>query len=267
MAMINSVLSMLLRFVNGQYKKDTNYDIALSLLTHYSQIDKMTINELADVCYVSPASISRFIKLLGFKSFHEFKAACKNTLAINNTDYSPMVSKAVKEDIEPIFERYTDHVITNIKYSYEHISYDQLDRISHMIYESEDVAMLGLEFSTLLAQHFQNRFALMNKYIKIGLSYEEQLELVNSLKDNSVVFIVTIEGGYFYRNDKIIQILNNKNAKIIVITMNTQNKLMKEAQEVVICSKENSDTEGRISLLYVMELLIMYYCINFSHIS
>ena len=27
----NSVLSILLRYVNGQYKKDTNYDIALEI--------------------------------------------------------------------------------------------------------------------------------------------------------------------------------------------------------------------------------------------
>lgn len=263
--MMNSVLSMLLRYVNGQYKKDTHYDIALSLLTHYSEISRMTINDLADICYVSPASISRFIKMLGFQSFHEFKDACKNTLAIENTDYSREVSKATKEDIEPIFERYTDHVIENIRYTYNQISYDQLDRISHMIYESEDVLMLGLEFSTLLAQHFQNRFALMNKYIKIGLSYEEQLELVKSLKEKSLVFILTIEGGYFYRNDEIIRLLLQKNTKIVALTMNTQSKLMKEVDEIIICSKENSDTEGRVSLLYVLELLIMYYCINFSH--
>lgn len=34
----DSVLSTLLKYVNGQYKKDTNYDIALALLTHYSVI-------------------------------------------------------------------------------------------------------------------------------------------------------------------------------------------------------------------------------------
>ena len=85
----NSVLSILLRYVNGQYKKDTNYDIALALLTHYSEIPKKTINEISDLCYVSPASISRFVKLIGFHSFQEFKNACLNTLDISKTDYSP----------------------------------------------------------------------------------------------------------------------------------------------------------------------------------
>lgn len=60
----DSVLSTLLRYVNGQYKKDTNYDIALALLTHYSVIPEKTINELSELCFVSPASISRFVKLM-----------------------------------------------------------------------------------------------------------------------------------------------------------------------------------------------------------
>ena len=51
----DSVLSTLLRYVNGQYKKDTNYDIALALLTHYSVIPEKTINELSELCFVSPA--------------------------------------------------------------------------------------------------------------------------------------------------------------------------------------------------------------------
>jgi len=263
--MINSVLSMLLRYVNSQYKKDANYDIALCLLHHYDEIGNMTINEMADICYVSSASISRFIKLLGFQSFHEFKNACKNTLEIANTDYSLEVSKAKKDDIEPIFARYTQHVIDNIEYSYQQLNYEQIDRICHFIYESNQVIMLGFEFSTLLAQHIQSRFALMNKYVRIGFSYEEQLEAAKELNENSTVLIATVEGGYFYRNDEIINVLNEKKAKIVVLTMNTQSKLMKEVDEVIICGKENSDTESRVSLLYVLELLVMYYCINFSH--
>ena len=92
----DSVLSTLLRYVNGQYKKDTNYDIALALLTHYSVIPEKTINELSELCFVSPASISRFVKLIGFHSFQEFKNACLNTLDISKTDYSPQIIKADK---------------------------------------------------------------------------------------------------------------------------------------------------------------------------
>jgi len=105
----DSVLSTLLRYVNGQYKKDTNYDIALALLTHYSVIPEKTINELSELCFVSPASISRFVKLIGFHSFQEFKNACLNTLDISKTDYSPQIIKADKKDVKEIFQNYTKY--------------------------------------------------------------------------------------------------------------------------------------------------------------
>ena len=98
------------RYVNGQYKKDTNYDIALALLTHYSVIPEKTINELSELCFVSPASISRFVKLIGFHSFQEFKNACLNTLDISKTDYSPQIIKADKKDGKEIFQNYRKNI-------------------------------------------------------------------------------------------------------------------------------------------------------------
>ncbi|MCD7839094.1 MAG: MurR/RpiR family transcriptional regulator [Erysipelotrichaceae bacterium] len=259
------VISMLLRYINGQYKKDMNYDIALGMLTHYYEIPHMTINDLAECCYTSNASISRFIRHLGFQSYSDFKDACEHTLKISQTDYSVEASKATKEDIEPIFGNYTKHVIDNIQFVYNNLDYQQLDRICQMVKESQDVYFLGLEFSTVLGEHFQNRLALMNKLVHIAISFEEQLEAAQNAKENAVVFIASIEGGYFYRNTEIIDILNEKHAQIIILTMNANNKLMRNAKEIILCSQSNSDTEGRISLLYIIELIIMYYYINFSH--
>lgn len=265
--MKNTVLSILLRFVNSQYKKDINYDIALVMLKNYNDIPHMTINDIADLCFASPSSISRFVKMIGFDSFLEFKKECEHTLKIENTDYSVEVSKAKKEDIQPIFERFTHNVEHSLEYCLKHLDYEQLDRICQKVYESQKVLFLGLEYSTLLGQHFQNRMALMNKYISIGLSYEEQLECVKEMEEGSVVFIASIEGGYLYRSDEVMRLLKEKNAYVIVLTMNQNSKLMKVAQEIVLCGDENSNTEGRISLLYIIEMIIMYYCINFIHLS
>lgn len=56
----------------------------------------------------------------------------------------------------------------------------------------------------------------MNKYITVAISNDEQLEAVN-LKENSVVIILSVEGGYFYRHSEVIQILL-ENIKLIVLT-------------------------------------------------
>ena len=263
----NSVLSMLLRYVNGQYKKDTNYDIALALLTHYSVIPEKTINELSELCYTSTASISRFVKLIGFNSFQEFKNACLNTLDISKTDYSPQVLKADKNDVKEILSTYTEHVVNNIRFAYDHLDFEQLDSICKQIHDSQDVLILGLEFSTLLAQHFQNRFALMNKYISVAISNDEQVEAARNLKEGSTVIILSVEGGYFYRHNEVIKVLLEKNVQLVVLTMNDHNKMINEFinKKVILCSQDNTNTESRISLLYILEIIIMYYCIYFTY--
>lgn len=266
MAMKIPVLSLLLRYINNVQKKDNNYDIAKALLTHYHDIPQLNIHDMADKCFVSTASLSRFVRLLGFGDYPSFKKACESSIDIN-VDYSCEISKAHKEDIKPIFQRYTSNIKENMDYIFNHLDYQQLDRICKMIYESHSIAFFGLEFATLLGHHFQVKMADLNKFIKIGNSYIEQKEIADCLDENSVVIIASLEGGYFYHNDDILNILKAKKVKIIALTMNNSSLIKNSVDEIIVSSLYNSETEGRISLLYMIELLLMYYVINYKNIS
>ncbi len=263
MASYTSVLSLLLSYINHAKKKDNNYIIAKQMLRHFSKIPEVTIHDMADICYVSSASISRFVKMLGFDTYGEFREQCKNTIEIN-VDYSKDVQMAGKKEMKPLFELYTNNVIHNLNFTLEHLDYKQIERVCEYIFQSKDVYFLGLEFATLIGQHFQIKMAELNKLIKLGTPYTEQMELVDSLSKDSVVMIASLEGGYFYRNDEIIRRIREKGCKMIVFTMNYSLKPLKDADEIILCSDNNSNTEGRISLLYIIELIIMYYYVNYK---
>lgn len=262
-----SVISTLLRLMNGSQKKDNNYDIANLMVKNFHRIPKMTINDLADACYVSAASISRFIRLIGFENYTDFRNACNSALDIQDTDYSSYVVKAAKEDIEPIFKRYTSNVTENLDFTLDNLDYKQFERIGEDIFKANDIAFFGLEYAFFLGQHFQVKMAQMNKLVKLGLTTEEQQEIAKTLNKNSVAIIVTLEGGFLFRNEDILNILKKNNVKVVCITMNNNIKLLKDTDEVVVCNKYNSNTEGRITLLYVLELFLMYYCINYKMIN
>ena len=71
----------------------------------------------------------------------------------------------------------------------------------------------------------------------------------------------------FYRHNEVIQILLEKKVKLVVLTMNEHQKMINEFidREVILCSQDNTNTESRISLLYTLEIIIMYYCIYFTY--
>lgn len=266
MTMVTPVLSVLLRVINGSMKKGNTYDIAKALLHHYHEIPDLTIHELADACYISASSLSRFIRMIGFEQYSDFKKACKKNIGID-VDYSNDMAKANVEDMHPIIERYTNSIKQNIEYTYEQMNFQQLDNICKMIFEAKEIAFFGLEFATLLGQHFQIKMASMNKFVRLGLSYEEQIEIAQDLHEGALIFVASLEGGYFYRNDEVFEILKQKSTKIIALTMNENTKLMKNVDEILICNKENSNTEGRITLLYMIEILLMYYYVNYQAYS
>lgn len=107
--------------------------------------------------------------------------------------------------------------------------------------------------------------ASLNKIIKLGVTDEKQQELAQELQEGALVFIVSLEGSYFYRHTEIFDMLARKNCHIIAISMVTTGKFVNYCDEVILCNKTNSNTEGRITLMYMIELILMAYYINFSH--
>lgn len=108
-----SIMSQLLSVVNYGDGKEVNADIAKTILQNYNKIPELTIFDLADLCYVSSSSITRFVRTLRYDSYKEFKSDIDHTLTID-VDYSKRINMATAEDLKPIYQRYTENVIENI---------------------------------------------------------------------------------------------------------------------------------------------------------
>lgn len=173
-------MSQLLSIVNYGDGKEVNVDIAKTILQNYHKIPELTIFDLADLCYVSSSSITRFVRTLGYDSYKQFKNDIDNTLTID-VDYSKRINMATAEDLKPIYQRYTENVIENIQFTFEHIDYRQLNRVCEMIYQAKEIALFGLEYANYVGIHFQNKMASLNRLIQLGVSDEKQLELAKIL--------------------------------------------------------------------------------------
>lgn len=264
MEMRTSVLSLLLRYVNNREKRDNNYHIAKAMLDHFDQISNMTIYDLSEVCFVSTAAISRFIRQLGFSTFTAFKEACAEKIDITN-DYSSKYSAAAQEAYPEFVQQFTGNIQANVQLIAEQLDFDQFHRINESIHDANDVGVFGLEFASFLAQHFQIKMAELNKYVRIGLTKEEQLTAAQEMAEGSTALIFSLEGGYFYYNEKILATLKEKKIKIIVFTLKKTAMIERTADEIVLCGTHNENTEGRLSILYIMELLIYQYFLHYYH--
>ena len=61
------------RFCNENSINESDYSIAKSLILHIADINEMTISDIAEEANSSVASVSRFIRKMGFQSLNEFR--------------------------------------------------------------------------------------------------------------------------------------------------------------------------------------------------
>lgn len=256
-----SVRSLILRFLNNQKKRDNNYYIAQGILRSFPEIPKLTIYELSDEYFVSTSAISRFIRLLGFSSYTEFKDAVAAEIDIVN-DYDKTFIQPARGQTEEFMPIFTENILANINYVKEHVTTNQIERIVADIAEADNIVLFGLEFATFMGQHFQSKMASMNKLIQVGFTSEEQIDIVETISEGSVALIFSMEGGFFYFSEKVISALKTKGVKIIAFTFKSSPIIERSAHEVMICGEINENTEGRIAILYIMELLLYYYMRN-----
>ena len=64
-----TLLNYFMSIVNSSNHQDINFHIAKYLMDHYMQMDALTLQEIADACYVSIPSVKNFFKQFGLPNF------------------------------------------------------------------------------------------------------------------------------------------------------------------------------------------------------
>lgn len=255
---MGSVTFKLLEYVNNAIKKDINYEIAVIMLKNFNKVKEMNITEISELCYVSPASISRFCRMLGFDNFSDFKSISNVKFSLQS-DYSKQLIDNAEKDLKSAYEEYTNSLIKNMSHALDNLDMENLDRIVKQIHLTEKVAFFGTQFIYSVGKHLQSRLILTGKFIEAYSSYNKQLECARNLDNNSLAIIVSVEGSYFFKYLEIIETLKENGVKIVVLTQNTNSKLADIADSILICGNSNSNNEGRDIALYMIELLIFRY--------
>ena len=84
---MNYLFYRLVMFVNTSSKDDLNYAIADFILKNISAIANMNIVVFANTCHVSPASISRFCRKLGFDDYIHLRKECADFTSKKLSEY------------------------------------------------------------------------------------------------------------------------------------------------------------------------------------
>ena len=215
------ILYTLMSYINVASTQDMHYTIAHQVLTHLDQVPYMSINELADLCFTSPATVSRFCKDMNCSNFASFKKEIAEGLEIasNEIHFPAGDAKMIEENPQKLVTKIYRDTKNSLDIGMNDIDIADIDKICKMIHEAKDVHMVGYQFSKIVCTDFQLKMLKLQKFIYAFINKGDEIQKLETIVPGALVIIVSV-GARRDLMDPLIKKLKERQPKILMVTMN-----------------------------------------------
>lgn len=215
------ILYLLMTYVNFSSGQDMYYSIAKTILTHLEQIPSISINDLAELCFTSPATISRFCKDLNCRNFATFKKEMAIALEIAHDEihFSMDDDFKIKKDPQYLVNKVYDDTKKSLELGQAQLDIKDIDHICELIHDAPQVFMIGYQFSRIACQDFQLKMLKLEKFLYAFANRGDEVQRLDLIEENDLVIIVTVRARKELIDSLITRIKKQK-ARILIVTMN-----------------------------------------------
>lgn len=243
--MTQSGFSRIRSFLNQLSGSDEK--IAHYILNHENEIQKMTIQEMADATSLSTATISRFVKRIGYSSFREFSLSLAISTPTNSTFFGEINEQ---DDTHQIIQKVFSGAENALKATNEVISDDDLATAADWIASARKVGFFGIGGSSLVA------FNAYHKFLRTpvqGFQHPDyDIQVMEAVRmTNEDVALVISHSGRNHDTLSVMQHLQAHGVKTIAITAFPNSEIAKNADLVLASAAEevNIRSESMSSLI------------------
>lgn len=217
----------LIAVYNGMPLDNMMRSIIMNILKNIRKIEKMTIYELSDLCYTSPASISRLVKKLGYKNYSYFQKDVVD--CIQQYEYHnrllPMENLPEDKNFSEIFISALKNMLTSVE---EKLNMDQVRELAVKLHESKSISIFS--YGGGMAESFlQSDLFMSGKICDLFYINKDILERSRTLAEKDFVLLVVPKAIEGMDADRIIDTIHEKGASVCVVTDTKHFSILKKA--------------------------------------
>jgi len=228
----------------------------------------MTLNEFAQACKVSEATIVRFIRKIGFETFQSLKFS----LAKEETHSFEIDEIAILPNDEPaeVVKKITSGCIRTIQNTYNVTNIDEYLRLAHVIRSARRIEIYGVGSSGAVALLMQYKL-VRSGYPAIALIDPHMQSFSATLLSAKDLAIAVSQSGSTKDTVDSLEIAKNHGAVTAAITDHKNSPIAQHASIIIeTFSSENPiDTSAGRSVLaqvYAIEILIgILHILDYEH--
>lgn len=239
-------------------------NVAKSLLENPALVVRYTIRELAARLYVSPATIVRLTKTLGFDGYREFKQAVVYELALYENNGREHLSDIAREDsIKDIAQKITGQNIKALEETLGFLDTEVVQRCVEHLCQCRHVLLFGMGASLCVAKDASLKFLRVNKSCFVMEDLHSQYLLAQNATEEDFAIIFSYSGET-KEMVECAEVLKLKGTPILAVTRYAQSTLSGKTDYVLYTSaKEALFRRGagssRIAQLNIVDILYTAY--------
>ena len=234
------------------------------ILSSLDSMPELTIYQLAEQTFASPASISSLCKKLGFKGYSDFQKAVIYEQASRNTYLEGRVIDFAKNStIEEIMDGMISRNILGMEELKQLMSEESILKTVELIEASNNLSFFGMGASLIVAMDAQMKFIRGNKMAMVNQDWHSQLLVARNMKRGDLAFTISYSG----ETEEMVEVTRaakSNGAKIITLT-NQDNSTIANLADVNLFIPSNelplrsAATVSRLMQLNYIDVIFQTY--------
>lgn len=236
--------------------------VADYVLSQHTQVQFMSITQLADECCVAEATVSRFCRSLGLKGFNAFKLEMARHVATASAGLIP----PRRIDAGSPEGRYLESARLAqeaIQQTIELVDPHKIERAVGLIEQAGKVLCVGSGGSMVLAQECAHLFSTVtNKFVAVTDSHM-QMSAVATADPTDVIFLFSYSGAT-HNGIAVLELAKVRGVSTILVTRYPKSPAAQLADVVLHCGSNETPFQfgsvpAKVAQLVLQDILYQEY--------
>lgn len=257
---------MSLKILNTIFSEFNNFSdsekkIAEYIINNKEKIIDMTIGELASLSQVSDATVSRFCKKCGMKSFHHLKITLAKEIVESDSNKIKVSNNIDITNIGQSLKNILANKIEEISETILHMGEKNISNILDVIKSSNTIQFAAVGNTIPVALDGSYKFNQIGIPAIANTIWETQLAYTFNLTENDTIIIIS-NSGSSKRLISVIEAAKSKNTHVISITNSKKSPIaMMSDYHITTATREKLFLDeyyfSRISAAIVIEVIYL----------
>lgn len=247
--------SSLYAVLNSQNVDSPDYRIAKYMIQNLHCVDKMPLKEVADRCFVSKATVSRFCRKIGYEDYQAMNQDIHRTMM----RMYQRCDEYINAGNEQVTHEYIDDLKQSICDVENNISQLMIQSLVQDLFNYHNIGVFGRMHSYAVALNFQCELGSCGKYVNAFSSISEQEEYILNADENTMVLIISSSGRYFEDFSKYMDFESKKKPYFVLITNNNRLRGLNPYNKVYVIPSKSNTASQPFSLMLFTNLVAAHY--------